>query len=51
LSDPYLIPGTVVLHNKLGPLDHDMLDAKIDDIAIVKASFLFKEGPPVKPSL
>lgn len=51
MSDPYLIPGTATLRNKLGTLDPDELDRKIDDIAIIEASFLFNEGPPVRPSL
>jgi hypothetical protein len=40
-----------VLRNKLGILDRHELDRKIDDIAIVKASILLNEGPPVKLSL
>jgi cell filamentation protein len=51
LSDPYLIAGTGVLRNKLGILDPDHLDRQIDDLAIVEASYLFNEGPPVSPSL
>lgn len=51
MSDPYLIPGTAVLRNKLGALDPDEFDRKIDDIAIIEASFLFNEGRPVRPSL
>lgn len=51
MSDPYLIPGTDVLRNKLGVLDPDELDSKIHDIAIIESSFLFNEGPPVKPLL
>jgi hypothetical protein len=44
LADPYLIPGTDVLRNKLGILDPDHLDRQIDDLAIVEASYLFNEG-------
>jgi hypothetical protein len=51
LADPYLIPGTDVLRNKLGIMDPDHLDRQIDDFAIVEASYLFNEGPPVRPSL
>jgi hypothetical protein len=34
-----------------GPWIRDELDRKIDDIAIVGASFLLDEEPPVKSSL
>jgi cell filamentation protein len=51
LADPYLIPGTDILRNKLGILDPDHLDRQIDDLTIVEASYLFNEGPPVRPSL
>lgn len=51
MSDPCLIAGTGVLRNKLGILDPDHLDRQIDDLAIVEASYLFNEGPPVSLSL
>ena len=51
MADPYLIPGTDILRNKLGILDPDHLDRQIDDLTIVEASYLFNEGPPVRPSL
>jgi cell filamentation protein len=51
LSDPYLLPGTDVLRNKLGVLNADDLDRLVDDIATIEAAFLFNEGPPVRPTL
>jgi hypothetical protein len=32
MSDPYLIPGTVVLQNKLGISDFDELEQAVADI-------------------
>jgi hypothetical protein len=48
LSDPYLIPGCP--SQQPGTLDPDELelDRKIDDIAIVEASFSAQREPPVK---
>jgi cell filamentation protein len=41
MTDPYLIPGTNVLRNKLGLTDHDTLDRAMHDIAESAALKLF----------
>ncbi len=41
MKDPYLIPGTDVLRNKLGFADHEQLDRAMHDIAESAALKLF----------
>jgi hypothetical protein len=47
MPDPYLIPGTVVLQNKLGISDFDELEQAVADISDAMAYRLFDKNTPV----
>src|SRR5712664_2779075 len=48
MPDPYLIPGTVVLQNKLGISDFDELEQAVADAMAYR---LFDKNTPVPPTL
>jgi cell filamentation protein len=51
MPDPYLIPGTVVLQNKLGISDFDELEQAVADIGDAMAYRLFDKNTPVPATL
>jgi hypothetical protein len=51
MKDPYLIPGTDVLRNKLGFTDHEKLDRAMHDIAESAALKLFASRRRVPPTM
>ncbi len=51
MTDPYLIPGTDVLRNKLGFTDHEKLDRAVHDIAESAALKLFTSRRRFPPTM
>ncbi len=51
MTDPYLIPGTDVLRNKLGFTDHEKLDRAMHDIAESAALKLFAGRRRFRPTI